>query len=33
MDVNKVRKITMNLSEREMDVIEDIFFCENTENM
>jgi len=30
MNTDKVRKITINLSEREMDAIEDSFFCELT---
>ncbi len=30
MNINKTRKITISLSEREMDAIEDNFFCELT---
>ena len=31
MNLDKTKKITLCLSEREMNSIEDIFFCENTE--
>ena len=31
MKLDKVRKISINLSEREMNAIEDIFFCDLSE--
>jgi hypothetical protein len=33
MELDKTREITIRLSEREMNAIEDIFFCENTETL